>query len=723
MVKPHYFYKEKILLIKFKFFIMEVSKKVFIMNNVALVYATVNGVSQLVIVPKEYEDKLSDEKLSAICPLDNYISPEPLMHVCLTGDGYSRDFTAGNTQRNSDTAFALKIVSQNLSETESGKTLVTTLENGKGLTVRQYVSCFNGYSALETYTQVENNGDDVTIEALPSFGFSRLSPFDRFDDPKDIIIHKMRSAWSSEGKMFSLSARDYMFESSWSGLGVKCDRIGQVGSMPAKSWLPFIGIEDKKHGVCWGATIEAPDSWQIETVFRNNAISVGGGRGDFLNSHWRKKLKKGEIITSNKAFITVLEGDVYNVCNSLVQLSMKYYNPVESEKDLPVLYNDWCYNWGYPEQSKLEEILPIAKEVGCKYFVVDDGWFPRVNGKSVLGDWDCNNDMFPNGLDDFGKKVRESGLKFGVWYEFEGVSIDSKVFKEHPEYLLTLDGKTIIHEDRAFFDFRKQEVIDYLEDKVINNLLKNGIRYMKVDYNENIGLGADGAESYGEALRLHVKGVLNFFRLIKQRIPDLVLEICSSGGMRHEPEFLSIADMVSFSDAHENPGGVPVAENLHAFMHPAKMQIWAVIRTDYCASDVAFTVAKAMLGRYCLSGNLKVCTPEILDIIKQSVAFYEQLKPIIRNGVTTVIDTSEMTSFLKPHGKTHLIRESFSGNEKILYAYAIDDPNAKFEIEVGDFEVADCFNMNNGYSLENGKITFMADDCKMWGGIVRFVKK
>ena len=702
---------------------MEMTKKTFIMNDIALVYVTVDGVSQLVIVPKGQEDKLNDQKLSSICPLDNYISPEPLIHLCLTGDGYSRDYSAGQTQRYSDTAFALKIVDQKLTEDKNGKTLLTTLENGKGLTVRQYISCFNGYTALQTYNEIENNGEEITVEALPSFGFSRLSPFERTDDPKDIIIHKMRSAWSAEGKMFSLSASDYLFESSWSGLGVKCDKIGQVGTMPAKSWLPFIGIEDKKHGVCWAVTLEAPESWQIETVFRNNGISVGGGRGDYLTAHWRKTLKKGEVLTSKKAFITVLNGDVYKACDSLVQLSNKDYTPVLSEEDLPVLYNDWCYNWGTPQQDKLEAILPYAKSLGCKYFVVDDGWFTRGERGAVLGDWEIRTKMFPNGLDDFGKKVRAEGLKFGAWYEFEGVSTTSKIFKEHPEYLLSLDGKPIVHADRAFFDFRKEEVIKYLEEKVIDNLLANNIRYMKVDYNENVGLGVDGAESVGEGLRQHTEGVLKFFRLIKQRIPDLVLEICSSGGMRHEPEFLSIADMVSFSDAHECPSGAPIAENLHAYIHPTKMQIWAVIRPDYSLSDVQFTVAKAMLGRYCLSGNLTVCTDEIYNTIKQSIEFYEHIKPVIKKGTTTVIDTKQMTSFLAPKGTTHLIRESLDGSEKVVYAYAIDAPLASLEIEVGDYILKNSYNAPADLKIEGGKVYLTAGDCSMWGTVLHFVKK
>ena len=47
----------------------------------------------------------------------------------------------------------------------------------------------------------------------------------------------------------------------------------------------------------------------------------------------------------------------------------------------------------------------------------------------------------------------------------------------------------------------------------------------------------------------------------------------------------------------------------------------------------------------------------------------------------------------------------------------------KFEIEIGDYKVENSFNMNNNFTVENGKISFKADDCRMWGGIVRFVKK
>ena len=62
---------------------------------------------------------------------------------------------------------------------------------------------------------------------------------------------------------------------------------------------------------------------------------------------------------------------------------------------------------------------------------------------------------------------------------------------------------------RRFWDMRQQWVQDYLSEKVIGTLKKYGFEYMKMDYNETIGLGCDGAESLGEGLRQNMAGSPN----------------------------------------------------------------------------------------------------------------------------------------------------------------------------------------------------------------------
>ena len=517
----------------------------------------------------------------------------------------------------------------------------------------------------------------------------------------------MLSNWSGEGKFYSVSAADIAFEASWSGLGVRMMRISQTGTMPARGYLPFISVEDKKNGVCWAAETEAPVSWTIEAVFRNNAISVGGGRGDFLSAHWRKTLKTGETEKTNKAYLTVTKGSLENAAARLARH-----------------FDEYCYTWGKPEAKTLEKMLPEIAALGCKYFVIDDGWFYNVynDKRYVIGDWNVNKEYYPEGLKAFADKVRSYGMIPGVWYEFEGVSEHSDVYRDHPDWLLTRDGKIINNGGRAFLDFRKEEVLNYLREKVIKNIVNCGIGYMKVDYNSNAGFGADGAESYGEAIRQHIDAVLAFFEEIKRSVPSLVLEICSSGGMRHEPRFLSLGDMCSFSDAHENAGGVPVAMNLHRFIPPRKLQIWATIRDDYNADDVKFTVAKAMLGRICFSGNLGNKPQKIIDILKESVSFYEKLKPTIANGETITIENGGISTYLFTKGSPYLVRRSADGKKKIVYAFAIDSENHDFSIDCGDYSVLDTFNAPENTHIADGKLLFTSGKEKNFGCVILLQK-
>lgn len=702
---------------------MTIDKKFYNLGDIAVCFITVDGVTETVFVPADMTDRLNDEKLAGISPLGWMISPETQVHIALSGDGISNDFSPGNTLRNSDTAFSLKFKGAKYEEQSGKQILIAAFENDKGLVARQVYSC-TGAGYLETYTELENRGDNVIVEALPSFNMARISPFERFDDPNDIVIHRLLSNWSGEGKLYSVSAADIAFEASWSGLGVRTMRISQTGTMPARGYLPFISVEDKKNGVCWAAETEAPASWTIEAVFRNNAISVGGGRGDFLSAHWRKTLKTGETEKTNKAYLTVTKGSLENAAARLARHFDDTDEIKDGERDLPVLYNEYCYTWGKPEAKTLEKMLPEIAALGCKYFVIDDGWFYNVynDKRYVIGDWNVNKEYYPEGLKAFADKVRSYGMIPGVWYEFEGVSEHSDVYRDHPDWLLTRDGKIINNGGRAFLDFRKEEVLNYLREKVIKNLVNCGIGYMKVDYNSNAGFGADGAESYGEAIRQHIDAVLAFFEEIKRSVPSLVLEICSSGGMRHEPRFLSLGDMRSFSDAHENAGGVPVAMNLHRFIPPRKLQIWATIRDDYNADDVKFTVAKAMLGRICFSGNLGNKPQKIIDILKESVSFYEKLKPTIANGETITIENGGISTYLFTKGSPYLVRRSADGKKKIVYAFAIDSENHDFSIDCGDYSVLDTFNAPENTHIADGKLLFTSGKEKNFGCVILLQK-
>lgn len=208
-------------------------------------------------------------------------------------------------------------------------------------------------------------------------------------------------------------------------------------------------------------------------------------------------------------------------------------------------------------------------------------------------------------------------------------------------------------------------VEQYLSDRVIGTLKKYGFGYMKIDYNETIGIGCDGAESLGEGLRRNMEASVAFIEKVKREIPGIVLENCASGGHRLEPKMMSLMSMASFSDAHECEEIPIIAANLHRVIHPAQSQIWAVIRQDDSLKRIAYSVANTFLGRMCISGDVTNLSPEQWAMIESGMQFYEKIKAIIKEGQSCRFG-SKIQSAREPKGWQALLRIGKNGQAYLV---------------------------------------------------------
>ena len=265
------------------------------LEGMTAIYTVKDGVMSFTCVPEGTSDKVKPSKLyKEFNPSHPYPEIEPMVQIARTGNSPRRDFSSGATMYDSSTSFSFRPCDQVCSETEETREIVTLLENEDGLKVRHILTQRKGYRAAELRMELENCGADTTIELASSFAISALTPFEEENDPDSLILHRLQSNWSGEGRKESTPVSKFNFEDSWSSLGVRVQRIGAVGSMPARGYMPFTAIEDQKNGVTWAAWIEAPDSWQMEAVHRYGGITLFGGHADYLFGHWRKTLKTGE---------------------------------------------------------------------------------------------------------------------------------------------------------------------------------------------------------------------------------------------------------------------------------------------------------------------------------------------------------------------------------------------------------------------------------------------
>jgi alpha-galactosidase len=300
--------------------------------------------------------------------------------------------------------------------------------------------------------------------------------------------------------------------------------------------------------------------------------------------------------------------------------------------------------------------------------MIDAGWYQAegTNWSSGHGDWEVSNRLFPDGLAAAAQAIRECGLIPGLWFEMETLGIHS-ARGANQDALLHRDGR-VLDAGRRFWDFRDPRTFDYLTKKVIDLLRDNGFGYLKVDYNETIGFGVDGAESPGEGLRQHLEGVQKFFRKMREEIPDLVIENCSSGGHRLEPSMMGLCAMGSFSDAHETREIPIIAANLQRLILPRQSQIWAVLRKNDTAQRLAYSLAATFLGRMCLSGEIHDLSPAQWKLSVSAMELYRRVYPIIRDGHSTFRGETGK-SWRHPQGWQTVLRTSKNGKRAMLIAH------------------------------------------------------
>jgi alpha-galactosidase len=532
---------------------------------------------------------------------------------------------------------------------------------------------------LDSSVTVENTGAaPVTLELLASFSIGGVTPFAADDAPGRLRLHRFRGVWSMEGRLETNALEDIQLERSWSGYGVRCERFGSAGSLPVNGFFPFVAVEDTGAGVAWGARLAHPGSWQMEVHRRDDCVSVSGGLADWELGRWRKTLAPGSSFTSPPATVACVAGGLDDLCAALTAAQEPALKDGPAvEKDLPIIFNEWASSWGDPSEARMLPLAAALRGSGARYLVMDAGWYKPDNGTwdTAQGEWRPNPAMYPRGIRATADAIRACGLIPGIWFEMEIVGRSSPLFGR-TDLLLHRDGRPVTVGPRRFLDLRKPEVADHLAGRVIGLLREGNFGYLKVDYNETIGLGVDGAESPGEGLRAHLEAVQAFFRRIRAEVPGIVIENCSSGGHRLEPSMLALTAMSSFSDAHECPEIPVIAANLHRLMLPRQSQVWAVLRAAADDRRTVYSLAAGFLGRLCLSGDFAGLRAGQRALVDRAVALYRRAVPLIRSG-RSHRHGPDVASYRHATGWQAVVRLSKDGRRALVVGHAFASPGAR----------------------------------------------
>ena len=152
-------------------------------------------------------------------------------------------------------------------------------------------------------------------------------------------------------------------------------------------------------------------------------------------------LAPGQSMETLLSFVAVHRGDYFDTLRAYsAAMQAQGIRLPDAPKDAfdPI----WCA-WGYGRAFtpvQVFETLPVVKQLGFGWAVLDDGW------QVALGDWRPRPDKFPAGDADMKAlvdRIHAAGLKAQLWWAPLGADPGSRTEREHPDWLLrNADGST-----------------------------------------------------------------------------------------------------------------------------------------------------------------------------------------------------------------------------------------------------------------------------------------
>ncbi len=395
----------------------------------------------------------------------------------------------------------------------------------------------------------------------------------------------------------------------------------------------------EEHGGCYGLSLiySGNFSMEIEMDQMDSVRAVCGINPEFFEY----RLEPGEAFDTPQLMMTYSGSGLgrmsanfhsiirHNLCRGKYKFARR-----------PVLINNWEATYFDFNEEKILSIARQASELGIEMLVLDDGWFgSRDSDNAGLGDWFVNTDKLKGGLTDLVTGINGLGMKFGIWIEPEMVNEDSRLYREHPDWALTIPGrKPCRSRNQLVLDMSRSEVRDYVFDSIAAVLKSANVEYVKWDMNRSICDVYSAVlpkERQGEVYHRYVLGIYDLMERFTSSFPNILFEGCSGGGGRFDPAILYYSPQIWCSDDTDGIERLEIQYGT-SFFYPISAvgsHVSAIPnhqtgrRTPLATRGVV-----AMAGSFGYEMDLNLLTEDEKEAVKAQVEDYKKYYDLIHNG-------------------------------------------------------------------------------------------
>ena len=481
--------------------------------------------------------KATCKDIALIPYLSPYTSPQNIPVVYTIGDktyhGFPAELSPKATRRRIDSCIYETII---------------TAKTPEGLTLRAECTEFRDYPVVEWVMYISNDGKENS-PVISSWNLDLALPA---TDP--VLYHGNGDTCNPEGYEWW---RDPVTKEGIvkqpCGDGTSCN-----GAFP---YMRLLGMGEKSGvniAVGWSGT------WRLEAKLQN--------AGDFDEVHltvgqasFRSYLKPGETVRTPRLTLEAFAADDEAYLddrgrNLWRSFYIDHILPREDGHPLDpkLVLHTWMID-GLPEFCGVTEENQIAaidtyltKGLKPDIWWIDAGWYPCNNDWPTTGNWYPNPDHFPNGMGPVGEKLEKEGIDFLVWFEPERVRRGTKLWNEHPEWLLHyLRDDNPWLSDNALLNLGDPAACDWLIDTVDKIIKDSHIKIYRQDFNfAPAPYWAHNTEENREGVleNLHIQGYYRYWDTLIDRNPGLWMDSCASGGRRNDPETMRRAVPLHYTD-------------------------------------------------------------------------------------------------------------------------------------------------------------------------------
>ncbi|MDK2965044.1 glycoside hydrolase family 36 protein [Lacrimispora sp.] len=562
--------------------------------------------------------------------------------------GFDRPFERhGNKFIVTAPGYRMKYAGHSDNRNRDGRILKFILwDNETDVYVDSYLQFYDGLSIVRCWQVVRNKGTTAqTLEYISTFNYEGIEKEGLHTRDEKMRLGIPHNSWQRElnWKFCTLpqlgieQVQPDMIQRS-SGMV----RISNTGNWSSKEYLPMGYLEniDSGTGMFW--QIENNGSWHWEIGDQNGHLYLALGGPNEVYSHWSRTLKPGELFTSVPAAVGVTDAGFEEGMKVLTSYRRRIRRINKDNQTLPVIFNDYmnCL-WGKPTAEEEFPLIDAAAEAGCEYFCIDAGWYADGDWWDSVGEWKESKKRFPEGMRRITDYIRSKGMIPGVWLELEVMGIYCHMAEEMSDDCFFIrHGKRVYDRSRFQLDYRNPKVREYADCVIDRIVSEYGVGYIKMDYNIEPGIGTElNADSFGDGLLEHERSYLNWLDQVWKRYPDLVIENCSSGGLRMDYAMLSRYSIQSTSDQDDYRLYATIAANAPTAVTPEQAAVWAYpmnhegeVGKEELQEETVFNMINSMLLRIHQSGHLAKLDEERKSLVKEGISVYKEIRKDIAQG-------------------------------------------------------------------------------------------